>query len=111
MSKEMTRKKKATDKEKELDPEKRAAELMEELVGIYGISREAILGRGGLVETMTKRAIEAALSGELTHFLGYEKGAPRPQQQAGAEGQEPRAKNCRNGYSTKKLLGAEGQQM
>lgn len=81
-------------------------------MGIYGISREAILGKGGLVETMTKRAIEAALSGELTHFLGYEKGAARPEaQEAEAEGQERKEKNCRNGYSRKRLIAAEGQQM
>jgi putative transposase len=111
MRKEMTRKKPETAMTPEKENERKAGELMEELVGIYGISREAILGRGGLVETMTKRAIEAALSGELTHFLGYERGSKPLAEEPLEGGEEGLVKNCRNGFSRKRLLGADGQQI
>ena len=47
--------------------------------------------------TLSKRILEKALAGELTHHLGYED-RKKPMEQG----------NCRNGYSKKTLLTKEG---
>lgn len=62
----------------------------------HGISHEAVLGKNGLVAKLTKRLVERALAGELTHHLGYEKGG------------EPVGENCRNGTSAKRILTEDG---
>ncbi|WKU08807.1 IS256 family transposase [Micromonospora sp. HUAS LYJ1] len=51
-------------------------------------------GEGGLLQQLTKRVLEAALDGEITDHLGYEKGDP-----AGNNGQ-----NSRNGVRGKTVL-------
>jgi putative transposase len=76
--------------------QKRQDELIEELIARTGHGREAILGQNGLVAQLTKRVVEKALAGELTHHLGYE------------PGQEPPGENCRNGSSTKTILSEDG---
>jgi transposase-like protein len=76
----------------------RTDEIIDELLREYGVSAEAILGRQGLVKDLTKRVVERALAGELTHHLGYEKG------QAPEE-----VENHRNGYSTKRMKGEKGE--
>ena len=78
--------------------EKREDELIEALLEKYGRSQEAILGENGLLAELKKRVVEKALSGELTHHLGY-----RPWEKP--EGEE----NHRNGYSRKTILGEEGK--
>ena len=78
--------------------EKREDELIEALLEKYGRSQEAILGENGLLAELKKRVVEKALSGELTHHLGYRPGE-KP------EGEE----NHRNGYSRKTILGEEGK--
>lgn len=73
-------------------------EIIDALLEKYGATKEGIFGEEGLVEMLTKRALEQALRGELTHHLGYaEKEKP--------EGQE----NWRNGYSSKTLLSKNGE--
>jgi transposase-like protein len=37
------------------------------------------VGRGALLEDLTKRLLERGLEGELTEHLGYESTRPRPQ--------------------------------
>ena len=74
----------------------RQDELIEELIARNGHGREAILGRNGLVAQLTKRVVEKALAGELTHHLGYE------------PGQAPPGENCRNGSSAKTVLTEDG---
>ena len=64
---------------------------------------EAIMGRGGLMEQLTKAVVERALRGELSHHLGYVKG----QERAEASDEESES-NCRNGYSKKTLKGENG---
>lgn len=72
-------------------------ELIDRLLEKHGHSREAILGQSGLIAQLTKRVVERALAGELTHHLGY------------AKGQAPEeVDNHRNGYSRKTLLGEDG---
>lgn len=71
-------------------------ELIDELIARHGHSPAAILGRSGLVAQMTKRVVERALAGELTHHLGY------------AKGEEPPGENCRNGSSAKRVLSEGG---
>lgn len=72
-------------------------EIIASLLKEYGTSREAIFGEGGLLPTLTKRLLEQALAGELTHHLGYRhKGEPRDEE------------NRRNGYSKKTLLTEDG---
>src|SRR5665647_2952754 len=75
---------------------KRADVLIEEMVAESGNSREAVLGRNGLVARLTRRVVEKALAGELTHHLGYGKG------------EEPPEENCRNGTSVKTVLTEDG---
>ena len=69
-------------------------EIIDGLLEKYGSSKEAIFGAGGLLPMLTKRMVERALSGELTHHLGYKERA-KPEDQT----------NYRNGYSRKRLQG------
>ena len=58
--------------------ESRTTVLIDELLAERGITYEAVMGRGGLVEELTRRLLERALAGELDHHLGYGKGQPKP---------------------------------
>lgn len=49
----------------------RAEELLAELGREYG-THEGLFGPGGLIGQLTKRLVERALEGEVTHHLGYE---------------------------------------
>ncbi|XHR30528.1 MAG: IS256 family transposase [Chthoniobacteraceae bacterium] len=64
---------------------------------------EAIMGRGGLMDQLTKEVVERALRGELSHHLGYAKGEERTE-----ASEEESASNCRNGYSKKTIKGENG---
>lgn len=75
---------------------RRADGLIDELLAENGISREAVLGRNGLVARLTQRVVEKALAGELTHHLGYGPGGEPPQE------------NCRNGTTAKTVLTEDG---
>jgi putative transposase len=78
--------------------EKRREELIDELLKRYGPTEEGIFGKKGLVKELTRRLVERALSGELTHHLGYAKGeAPEE------------VDNHRNGYSKKRLKVGDGE--
>jgi putative transposase len=79
------------------EAKKRTDKLIDEMLEQGGISREAVLGESGLVARLTKRVVERALAGELTHHLGYDKG------------EEPPGKNCRNGASSKRILTEDGE--
>ena len=46
--------------------------LLEELLKDFKGDARDIFGEGGLLKTIGKRALEAALEGELTHHLGYD---------------------------------------
>lgn len=78
------------------EAKQRADELIEQWLGEHGSDAAAILGREGLVAQLTKRVVEKALAGELTHHLGYAPGAVPP------------GPNCRNGSSRKTLITEEG---
>ena len=78
------------------DKGKRENELIDEMIARHGHSPAAILGQSGLVAQLTKRVVERALAGELTHHLGYPKG------------EEPPGENCRNGSSAKTVLSEGG---
>src|SRR3981081_2470724 len=84
-------------KEQAIDPA-----ILDELIKGYERPEEAA-GPGGLLEQLTKRVYERILGGEMTHYLGYEKGQA-PQLEEG----ERRA-NHRNGSSKKTLLSEEGK--
>jgi putative transposase len=60
---------------------------------------EDIIGESGVLKQLTKAVLERALSGELTHHLGYEKHDP-----AGYK-----SGNSRNGNSPKTLRGEFGE--
>ena len=60
---------------------------------------EDLLGEGGLLKDLTKRLLEKALQGEMTHHLGYPKWSP--------EGKN--SGNSRNGKNTKKIKGDFGE--
>lgn len=58
-----------------------------------------LLGPEGLFKSLKKALVERVLSAELTHHLGYDKGAEKP------EGQD----NHRNGSTPKRLITEEGE--
>lgn len=78
------------------EAQKKSDGLIDEMLAKSGLSPEAVLGRSGLVAQLTRRVVERALAGELTHHLGYEKGGEPPQE------------NSRNGSSAKTLLTDDG---
>ncbi len=69
-------------------------DLVAELVEQARASGLQWTGDGGLLQQLTKRVLEAALEGEITDHLGYDKGDP-----AGNNGG-----NSRNGVRTKTVL-------
>lgn len=78
------------------EAEQKTNELIDRMLAEQGLGAEAVLGKDGLVSQLTKRVVERALAGELTHHLGYEKGG------------QPTGDNCRNGSSRKTILGENG---
>src|SRR5881227_3566626 len=70
------------------------AELVARLVEQARTAGLQLTGEGGLLQQLTKRVIEAALDGEITDHLGYEKHDP-----AGKDGG-----NSRNGTRAKTVL-------
>jgi transposase-like protein len=72
-------------------------ELAKDLVKQYK-TKEALFGEKGLVKELQKRLLQAALDGELTEHLGYEK-----------HERSPLKDNARNGYSNKTVKGSEGE--
>src|SRR3954471_7053971 len=75
-------------------PEGVNAELVGRLVEQARAAGLQLTGEGGLLQQLTKRVIEAALDGEITDHLGYEKHDP-----AGKDGG-----NSRNGSRAKTVL-------
>ena len=75
-------------------PEGVDAELVSRLVEQARVAGLQLTGDGGLLQQLTKRVIEAALDGEITDHLGYEKHDP-----AGKDGG-----NSRNGARAKTVL-------
>ena len=59
-------------------------------------TRESLIGKGGIFDTLFQKTLQAALNAELTHHLGYEKHTKNPNP------------NSRNGYSTKTLQSNQG---
>lgn len=76
----------------------RKEELIDELLNEHGLDPQAILGKDGLLEQLTKSIVERALEGELTHHLGYEKHSPEGDLSG----------NSRNGSSEKTLKTESG---
>ena len=70
------------------------AELVARLVEQARVAGLQLTGEGGLLQQLTKRVVEAALDGEITDHLGYDKGDP-----AGKNGG-----NSRNGSRGKTVL-------
>jgi putative transposase len=66
---------------------------------IAGKKPEEILGEGGVLKELTKRLVERALEGEMTHHLGYPPHAP--------EGKN--TGNSRNGKTAKTVIGETGE--
>src|SRR6202048_3940654 len=76
--------------------------IIEELMKGYEQPSD-LTGPGGIMEKLHKRLYERVLGAELTHYLGYGKGAAPAQ----LEGQ--RRENYRNGSSKKTLLSEGGK--
>ena len=72
--------------------------LIDELLKNYKGPQD-VIGENGLLKRLTKKVVESALRGELTHHLGYSK------HQAEGQGNG----NTRNGISTKTLKGDFGE--
>ena len=73
-------------------------ELLEELLKEYK-TPEDLVGKDGIIKELTKRLIEKAMEGELTHQLGYSKHSPTGNNTG----------NSRNGTSSKTLKGDRGE--
>src|SRR5262245_28405252 len=84
----------AKKKDPAITPEGVDAELVGRLVEQARAAGLQLTGEGGLLQHLTKRVIEAALDGEITDHLGYEKHDP-----AGKDGG-----NSRNGGRGKTVL-------
>ncbi|MGL1904470.1 MAG: IS256 family transposase [Fibrobacterales bacterium] len=67
-------------------------ELINEIMESYQ-NPEDLMGNGGIFEQLQKRLIEAAMEGELSNHLGYDKNDPSGNNSG----------NSRNGASTKKI--------
>ncbi len=81
------------------DPSTIKPELLDDLLSGANTG-EALLGEGGLFRQLKKALLERSLDAELTHHLGYERGAAPP----------PRARgNSRNGRTGKRVLTEEGE--
>lgn len=65
-------------------------EMLDEMIGTAK-TQDDVFGKGGLLNTLSKRLLERMLDGEMTHYLGYEKHA--------LEGRN--SGNSRNGKTTK----------
>ena len=72
-------------------------ELAKDLVKQYK-TQDALFGDKGVVKELQRRLLQAALDGELTEHLGYEK----------HERNEVKD-NARNGYSSKTVKGSDGE--
>src|ERR1700684_665097 len=66
---------------------------------VKGKSKEEIFGEGGIFKSLVKGLVEAAMSAELEHHLGYEKHEKRPKN----------VDNARNGHSQKTITGDFGE--
>ena len=66
---------------------------------LEGKSPEEILGEKGLLDDLTKRLVERALEGEMTHHLGYPPHSPAGQHTG----------NSRNGKTHKTVKGKTGE--
>jgi len=73
-------------------------ELIEELLKEYKNPQD-LVGKDGIIKELTKRLVEKAMEGELTHQLGYSKHSPRGNNTG----------NSRNGTSSKTLKGELGE--
>ena len=73
-------------------------ELLEELLQEYK-NPEDLFGKDGIIKELTKRLLEKAMEGELTHQLGYAKHCPTGKNTG----------NSRNGTSPKTLKGDLGE--
>ena len=73
-------------------------ELLDELMKGYE-KPEDLIGENGLLKDLTKRLLEKALQGEMTHHLGYLKWSPAGKNTG----------NSRNGKNTKKIRGEFGE--
>jgi putative transposase len=73
-------------------------ELLDELLKDYQ-KPEDLLGDDGLLQQLTKALVERALTGELTHHLGYEK----------HDSSGDNTGNSRNGTTPKTIKGKRGQ--
>lgn len=72
-------------------------EVLDELMSSYQKPSD-LLGKGGVLEELTKALLERALGAELSHHLGYEKGT----------GREEKRGNTRNGGSRKRIITDNG---
>jgi putative transposase len=74
-------------------------ELLDKILAECDDPEKDLLSKDGLVKQLTKRLIERAMDGELTHQLGYTKHSP--------EGKN--TGNSRNGKGKKTLMGDQGE--
>ncbi len=72
--------------------------LLDELLKDFKGDARDLFGEGGLLKTIGKRAIEAALEGEMTHHLGYPPHDPSGRKSG----------NSRNGRTAKRLQSESG---
>src|SRR5437762_14352005 len=74
-------------------------EILDQILAGGSLKPEDLAGEDGLFRQLKKALMERALGAELTHHLGYEKGAAPAGRARG---------NSRNGHSAKKVLTGDG---
>ena len=74
-------------------------ELLDQLLSECSDPKTDLLGKDGLLKQLTKRLVERAMEGELTHQLGYEKHSTTGNNTG----------NSRNGKGRKTLKGSQGE--
>ena len=79
---------------KEKEPKNEIVEKLLDQIDFHGLSQEEVLGKDGLIKTLTKRVLERALESEMDYHLGYEKHS----------NSGDRSGDSRNGYSSKKVI-------
>ena len=79
---------------KKNEKEKDIPDRILETVNFKGLTRDKVLGQGGLIKRLTGRILRKALEAEMTEHLGYEKNSNSGDNSG----------NSRNGHAEKTVL-------
>lgn len=87
-------------------------DIIDGLLAQHGHTKEAIFGEKGLMAQLTRAVVERALGAELAHHLTTGRSPSAGGTDACADPEDsprPDGANCRNGFSSKTIMGDEGK--